>query len=195
MSAREDVIALAEAEARESKIFFWSGGPGAVFVNALRRRGDPEMDLTDCGKTADAPISCADYPLLLARLTGHLQKDAIVKIFNSYQDSKYKNKQSGTYSWYGFNLGVSDITVKQNPSPRRGDLIFLSTGGGLNDCEHVMLACGNGESAISFGNKHLDQSGATRRSVVNKTTITAMKNLYQAHFIKTCSPVWCGALG
>lgn len=195
MSAREDVIALAESEARESKCYYWSGAPGAVFVNAMRRNNDPEMDLADCGKSSDAPISCADYPLLLARMTGHLKKSSIVTIFNSYNDNKYKNKQSQTYSYYGAMWGVANISTVQSPTVRRGDLVFLSTGGGLNDCEHVMLACGGGEEVVSFGNRHLDQTGATRRSVVNKTTITAMKNLYGAHFIKTCSPVWCGAFG
>jgi hypothetical protein len=193
MSAREDVITLAETEARESKAYFWVGGPGAVFVNAMRRSTDPVMDLADCGKTAVAPISCADYPLLLARLGGHLSKEAVATIFASYHDKFQKNKQSGSFSYFGYAMSIG--IVSDTSLPKRGDLIFLSSGGGTNDCEHVMLATGNGEEAISFGNKHLDAAGATRRSVVNKTTITAMRQLYHSQFIKFCAPVWVGFFG
>ena len=195
MSAREDVIALAEAEAAEGKVYFWMGGPSAVFMNAMRKPSDELVDLVDCGKSKDAPISCADYPLLLARLTGHLTKQSVATIFSSYHDKFQQSKQSGSYSVWGYVLSMSVVAANATASPKRGDLVFLSSVGAANDCEHVMLACGTGEDTISFGNKHLDLTGATRRSVVNKTTISAMKLLYNAQQVKFCAPVWVGMFG
>lgn len=136
------------------------------------------MDLADCGKSAVAPISCADYPLLLARLCGHLTKAQVKTIFDAYMDKFQKNKQSGAYSVWGYNMSIctQGATVK----PKRGDSVFLSSGG---------------DSVVSFGNQHLDAAGAVRRSLVNRTTIPAMQLLYGAQNTKFCAPVWAGAFG
>ncbi|NVZ61986.1 hypothetical protein HX867_07805 [Pseudomonas gingeri] len=188
MSKSSTIIEHAERDACEGKKYNWApftvgGGIGQWLVDII----GPE----EIGQSAEAPICCFEYPLLLCIKNELISKATMQKIFNGIINNT-KHQKSGALSYWGYKLSVwQDWSgfPKNYWRPRRGDIVFFNEPR-AGDLNHVVLACGTIDSVknanvISFGAGLEVPQVAT----VVATTIENLKQKGHAS-VKFTQPIW-----